>query len=163
MSNTMPIAMNTVVTMTYHLKNSDGEVLESSSDPVSYLHGGYDNIFPKVEEAMHGKNVGDVVIVDLMPADAFGEFDEELVQIEPASAFPADELKVGMQFEGEDETGEVILYTVTEIADDKVVVDGNHPWAGERVVFTATVTDVRKAIPEEISHQHVHGEGGHHH
>ena len=56
-----------------------------------------------------------------------------------------------------------ILYTVTEIADDKVVVDGNHPWAGERVVFKATVTDVRKAIPEEISHQHVHGEGGHHH
>ena len=111
----MQIAMNTVVSMTYELKNSDGEVLESSVEPVSYLHGGYDNIFPKVEEAMHGKNVGDVVTVDLMPADAFGEFDEELVQIEPASAFPADELKVGMQFEGEDETGEVILYTVTEI------------------------------------------------
>ena len=164
MSNTMQIAMNTVVTMTYQLKNSDGEVLESSSEPVAYLHGGYDNIFPKVEEAMHGKNVGDVVTVDLQPVDAFGEFDEELVQIEPASAFPADELKVGMQFEGEDETsGEVILYTVTEIADDKVVVDGNHPWAGERVMFTATVTDVRKAIPEEISHQHVHGAGGHHH
>ena len=48
-------------------------------------------------------------------------------------------------------------------ADGKVVVDGNHPWAGERVIFTATVTDVRKAIPEEISHQHVHGAGGHHH
>ena len=115
MSNTMQIAMNTVVTMTYQLKNSDGEVLESSAEPVSYLHGGYDNIFPKVEEAMHGKNVGDVVTVDLQPADAFGELDEELVQIEPASAFPADELKVGMQFEGEDDTGEVILYTVTEI------------------------------------------------
>ena len=160
----MQIAMNTVVSMTYQLKNADGEVLESSAEPVSYLHGGYDNIFPKVEEAMHGKNVGDEVTVDLMPADAFGEFDEELVQIEPASAFPAAELKVGMQFEGEDETsGEVILYTVTEIADGKVVVDGNHPWAGERVVFTATVTAVRTAIAEEISHQHVHGEGGHHH
>ena len=156
MSNTMQIAMNTVVTMTYQLKNSDGEVLESSAEPVSYLHGGYDNIFPKVEEAMHGKNVGDVVTVDLQPADAFGEFDEELVQMEPASAFPADELKVGMQFEGEDKTGEVILYTVTEIADDKVVVDGNHPWAGERVVFTATVTAVRAAIQEEkIGRAHV--------
>ena len=54
----MQIAMNTVVTMTYELKNSDGEVLEASSEPVTYLHGGYDNIFPKVEEAMHGKNVG---------------------------------------------------------------------------------------------------------
>jgi len=57
----------------------------------------------------------------------------------------------------------VILYTVTEIADGKVVVDGNHPWAGERVVFTATITDVRTANPEEVSHQHVHGAGGHHH
>ena len=132
----MQIAMNTVVTMTYQLKNADGEVLESSAEPVSYLHGGYDNIFPKVEEAMHGKNVGDVVTVDLQPTDAFGEFDEELVQIEPANAFPANELKMGMQFEGEDETGEVILYTVTA---------------------------VRAAIQEEISHQHVHGEGGHQH
>ncbi len=160
----MQIAMNTVVTMTYELKNSDGEVLESSAEPVSYLHGGYDNIFPKVEEAMHGKSVGDVVTVDLLPADAFGEMDEELVQIEPANAFPAADLKIGMQFEGEDETsGEVILYTVTEIADGKVVVDGNHPWAGERVIFKATVTAVRAANKEEVSHQHVHGAGGHHH
>jgi FKBP-type peptidyl-prolyl cis-trans isomerase SlyD len=159
----MQIAMNTVVTMTYELKDVDGNVLESSAEPVSYLHGGYDNIFPLVEEAMHGKNIGDIVIVDLQPADAFGEYDEELVQIEPASAFPADELKVGMQFEGEDDTGDVILYTVTEIADGKVVVDGNHQWAGERVVFTATVKDVRVALAEEVTHEHVHGAGGHHH
>lgn len=159
----MQIAMNTVVTMTYELKNANGEVLESSTEPVAYLHGGYDNIFPKVEEAMHGKNVGDTVEVSLEPADAFGDYDEELVQIEPASAFPAKELMVGMQFEGEDETGEVILYTVTEIADGKVVVDGNHPWAGERLLFKATITAVRPANQEEVSHQHVHGAGGHHH
>lgn len=159
----MQIAMNTVVTMTYELKNADGAVLESSSEPVAYLHGGYDNIFPKVEEAMHGKSVGDVIEVSLDPADGFGEYDEELVQIEPASAFPADELKVGMQFEGEDETKEIILYTVTEIADGKVVVDGNHPWAGERLLFKATVTEVRSASQEEVSHSHVHGAGGHHH
>jgi FKBP-type peptidyl-prolyl cis-trans isomerase SlyD len=79
------------------------------------------------------------------------------------TAFPAADLKVGMQFEGEDETGEVILYTVSEIADGKVIVDGNHPWAGERVIFTATITDVRAANKEEVSHQHVHGAGGHHH
>src|SRR5690606_16629783 len=101
----MQVAMNTVVTMTYQLKNADGQVLESSAEPVAYLHGGYDNIFPKVEEAMHGKNVGDVVEVSLEPVDGFGEYDEELVQMEPESAFPADELKVGMQFEGEDDTG----------------------------------------------------------
>ncbi len=159
----MQVAMNTVVTMTYELKNADGEVLESSAEPVAYLHGGYDNIFPKVEEAMHGKNVGDVVEVNLEPVDGFGDYDEELVQIEPATAFPADELKEGMQFEGEDDTGEVILYTVTEIADGKVVVDGNHPWAGERLLFKATITEVRSANKEEVTHQHVHGAGGHHH
>lgn len=159
----MQVAMNTVVSMTYKLQNSDGDVLESSDQPVGYLHGGYDNIFPKVEEAMHGKNVGDVVEVSLDPDDAFGEYDEALVQIEPASAFPSKDLKVGMQFEGEDETGDVILYTITEIADGKVVVDGNHPWAGERLLFTATITAVRPANKEEVEHQHVHGEGGHHH
>ena len=159
----MQISMNSVVTMTYELKDTEGNVLESSSEPVAYLHGGYDNIFPKVEELMHGKNVGDVVLVTLEPADAFGEYDEELVQIEDEKSFPAKDLKEGMQFEGEDETGEVILYTVTNIADGKVVVDGNHPWAGERVLFTATITDVRSASTEEVTHQHVHGEGGHHH
>jgi FKBP-type peptidyl-prolyl cis-trans isomerase SlyD len=138
-------------------------VLEESQQPVAYLHGGYDNIFPKVEEAMHGKNVGDVVEVSLDPEDGFGEYDDALVQVEQASAFPAEELKVGMQFEGEDETGDVILYTITDIADGKVVVDGNHPWAGQRLLFSATIKDVRAANKEEVEHQHVHGAGGHHH
>lgn len=159
----MQVAMNTVVSMTYKLQNSDGDILEESNEPVAYLHGGYDNIFPKVEEAMHGKNVGDSVEVSLDPEDAFGEYDDGLVQIEPASAFPTKDLKVGMQFEGEDETGDVILYTITDIADGKVVVDGNHPWAGQRLLFTATVKEVRSANKEEIEHQHVHGAGGHHH
>ncbi|HQQ33538.1 MAG TPA: peptidylprolyl isomerase, partial [Methylophilus sp.] len=103
----MQVAMNTVVTMTYELYNSNGDLLEKSQEPVAYLHGGYDNIFPKVEEVMHGKNVGDSIEVTLEPVDAFGDYDEELVQIEPASAFPTKDLKVGMQFEGEDESGEV--------------------------------------------------------
>jgi FKBP-type peptidyl-prolyl cis-trans isomerase SlyD len=135
----MQVSMNTVVTMTYELKDADGVVLESSEQPVAYLHGGYDNIFPKVEEAMHGKNIGDTIELALEPADAFGEYDAELVQIEPAS------------------------YTVTNVADGKVVVDGNHPWAGQRIIFKATIKDVRSANQEEVTHQHVHGAGGHHH
>ena len=159
----MQIAMNTVVSITYELLDSNGNVLESSKDPVSYLHGGYDNIFPRVEEELHGKSIGDTVEITLEPADAFGEYDEELVQMEPVSAFPSKDLKVGMQFEGEDESGEVILYTITNIDDGKVIVDGNHPWAGERVLFKATIANVRKAGEEEVSHGHVHGAGGHHH
>jgi FKBP-type peptidyl-prolyl cis-trans isomerase SlyD len=159
----MQIAMNTVVSITYELKDSSGNVLEASKEPVSYLHGGYDNIFPRVEEELHGKAIGDTVEITLEPADAFGDYDEELVQMEPVSAFPSKDLKVGMQFEGEDESGEVILYTITNINDGKVIVDGNHPWAGERVLFKATITDVRKAGEEEVAHGHVHGAGGHHH
>jgi FKBP-type peptidyl-prolyl cis-trans isomerase SlyD len=155
--------MNTVVSITYELLDSNGNVLESSKDPVSYLHGGYDNIFPRVDEELHGKSIGDTVEITLEPADAFGEYDEELVQMEPVSAFPSKDLKVGMQFEGEDESGEVILYTITNIDDGKVIVDGNHPWAGERVLFKATIADVRKAGEEEVAHGHVHGAGGHHH
>lgn len=159
----MQIAMNTVVSITYELRNSAGKLLEESKDPVTYLHGGYDNIFPKVEEVLHGKSAGDTVEITLEPADAFGDYDEELVQIEPLSAFPTKDIKVGMQFEGEDETGDVVLYTITDIGDGKVVVDGNHPWAGERMLFKCTITNVRSAIKEEVEHGHVHGEGGHHH
>lgn len=160
----MQVSMNTVVSMTYELKDADGNLLEESKDPVAYLHGGFDNIFPKVEEAIHGKNIGDVVHVDLQPDDAFGDYDEGLVQIESADKFPTKDLKVGMQFEGEDtESGEIIIYSITDIADGKVVVDGNHPWAGQRVVFSATIKDVRAANQEEIEHKHVHGPGGHHH
>lgn len=159
----MHIAMNTVVSITYELRDRDGNVLEAAADPVSYLHGGYDGIFPRVEEELHGKHVGDSVELALEPIDAFGDYDEELVQIEPVSAFPVDTLEVGMQFEGEDPSGDVVLYTITDIADGKVVVDGNHPWAGERVNFKCTVTAIRPATKEEINHGHVHGAHGHHH
>ena len=155
--------MNTVVSITYELKDADGNILESAKEPIAYLHGGHDSIFPKVEEVIHGKKIGDKVVVALEPADAFGEYDEELVQIEPASAFPEKSLKEGMQFEGDDASGEVIVYTVTDIADGKVVVDGNHIWAGQKVIFEATIKDVRAASEEEVTHKHVHGEGGHHH
>ncbi len=159
----MKVAMKTVVSITYELRDSDGNLLESSDKPVSYLHGGFDGIFPKVEEELHDKTVGAQLDLVLEPTDAFGDYDEELVQIEPASAFPSDNLEVGMQFEGEDQHGDVILYTVTDIADGKVVVDGNHPWAGERLHFKCTITGIRPATKEEIEHGHTHGEGGHHH
>ena len=159
----MKIAMNTVVTMTYELKDADGNILESSSEPIAYLHGGYDNIFPKVEEAMHGKTIGDTLELGLEPSEAFGEYDAELVQIEPKNAFPEAKLKIGMQFEGDDSSGEVIVYSVTDITDDKVVVDGNHPWAGQKVIFKAEIKDVRLANEEEVGHKHVHGAGEHHH
>ena len=155
--------MNSIVNMTYEIKDIDGNILESSSEPVEYLHGGFDNIFPKVEEAMHGKKIGDEIVVSLEPTDAFGTYDESLVQIEPTSAFPENELKQGMQFEGEDSSGEVITYTVTDIADGKVIVDGNHPWAGQRIIFTAIVGDIRLANDQELKDKNPQASKNKHH
>lgn len=161
----MQIGKDTVVSISYTLTTRQGEVLEEASQdhPAAYLHGGYDGIFPKVEAALEGKEVGAEADVVLEPDDAFGDYDADLVRMEEASLFPA-EVQVGMQFEGVTEDGHHhMLYTVTDIADGKVVVDGNHPLAGQSLRVQCKVVDVRAALPEEIEHGHVHGPGGHHH
>lgn len=150
----MKIDKNTVVSISYELKDTDGNVLDSSAEPANYLLGGYDNIFPKVEQALMGKGMGDSVMVDLQPEDAFGDYDEALLQVEPSNMFPAEALKVGAEFEGEDPEGDIILYTVTDIADDKVVLDGNHPAAGERLIYSGKITDVRLASKQELTVEH---------
>jgi FKBP-type peptidyl-prolyl cis-trans isomerase SlyD len=154
----MQVAKNTVVTLDYSVSDPDGELVDAGQEPLVYLHGGYDDIFPMIEEAVQGKKIGESVVVKMQPDDAFGEYDAELVQMEPRSAFPK-ELQVGMQFEGVPEGSDdddILIYRVTEIADDKVVLDGNHPLAGMALVFTCTVTAVRPASAEEIEHGHFH-------
>ncbi|TNC99171.1 MAG: FKBP-type peptidyl-prolyl cis-trans isomerase SlyD [Gallionellaceae bacterium] len=161
----MKIAKNAVVSLTYQLADADGTVIEKAGDPISYLHGGYDGIFPTVEEALEGKNVGDTFSVSMEPDDAFGEYEHELVRAEPRDMFPK-EVAVGMQFEGGaegDDDEDFMLYTVTEVTADEVTVDGNHPLAGKSLVFSGAVTGVRAASAEELTHGHVHGDGGHHH
>jgi len=157
------VGKNTVVSLTYELLDTDGKTIEKVDAPIDYLHGGYDGIFPTVERALAGKAAGEQCRVRLEPDDAFGEYDAGLVHLEPRNKFP-ETLKVGMQFEGRgSESGASLIYTVTEIADDKVVVDGNHPLAGKTLEFSCTVTAVRAATKEELEHGHVHGAGGHHH
>lgn len=153
----MQVIKNTVVTLDYNVTDPDGELVDAGTEPLVYLHGGYDDIFPMIEEALQGKKVGETVIVKMQPDDAFGEYDAELIEIEPRDAFPK-ELQVGMQFEGLPEGNEedALIYRVTEIADDRVVLDGNHPLAGMALVFTCTVTAVRPASAEETAHGHIH-------
>lgn len=153
-----PVVKNSVVTLDYNVTDTDGNVVDAGREPLVYLHGGYDDIFPKIEEVLHGKSVGESVQVKLQPEEAFGDYDAELVQIEPRSAFP-EALEVGMQFEGApegDDEEDFMLYRVTDIEGDKVVLDGNHPLAGQALIFTCTVTAVRPASADEIEHGHVH-------
>ncbi|MBU1215511.1 MAG: peptidylprolyl isomerase [Gammaproteobacteria bacterium] len=161
----MKIEKNAVVSLTYALNDASGELIEQANDPISYLHGGFDGIFPAVEEVLHGKDVGDKFTVSMTPDEAFGEYEHDLVRVEPREMFPA-EVAVGMQFEGGaegDDDEDFMLYTVTEVTDKEVTVDGNHPLAGKTLTFSGTVTDVRAASAEELEHGHVHGDGGHHH
>jgi len=103
------IGKDTVVTITYIVKDMEGKLLEESDEPVSYLHGGYDNIFPLVEQALEGKAVGDKIDLKLQPADAFGEYEDDLVRLEPREGFP-DDIEIGMQFVGsQDEASEKML------------------------------------------------------
>ena len=161
----MQIARNTVVTIDYNVTDPDGEVVDEGRQAIVYLHGGYGDIFPKIEEALQDKAVGESVKVKLQPDEAFGEYDADLVQIEPRVDFPQ-ELQVGMQFEGAADGADeddFIVYRVTDIAEDKVILDGNHPLAGMALIFTCTVTGVRAASADEIEHGHVHGDDDAHH
>lgn len=159
----MLIDKNTVVSLNYVLSDTSGKIIEKTEEPISYLHGGYDGIFPMVEEALHQKEIGYSCTVSMEPESTFGEYDSKLIQIEARSAFP-ENVAVGMRFEGAPEgSDDYIIYTVTDVEDDKVVVDGNHPLAGMTLNFACTVTDIRPATAEEIEHEHAHGPHGHAH
>jgi len=162
----MKIAKNTVVTVHYKLSDAQGNLIEEGREPMVYLHGGYENTLPKIEEALEGKEAGFDITIQVEPEDAFGEYDAELVKVEARSHLP-NPLEVGMQFEGTPEEGDGdnsgLIFTVTDITDDKVVLDGNHPLAGMALRFWLNVKEVRAATEEEITHEHVHGAYGHHH
>lgn len=158
----MKIEKNTAVTLRYKLSDISGKLLEESKAPMVYLHGGYDNTFPKLEAALEGQESGYQTTVDLQPEDAFGERDEALLQTIPKTQFPPG-IKVGGHLQGQGEDGQVQTFTVMKIKGDQVLLDGNHPLAGKALRINVTVTEVRAASEEEVAHRHVHGEHGHHH
>jgi len=158
----MRIEKGAVVKLAYELRNSEGESLEDPDAQLEYLHG-FGGIFPKVEEALQGQAVGHDLAITLEPEDAFGEYYADLVRVEDRARFP-DGIEIGMQFEGvpQDREAESTIYRVTDIAEGKVVLDGNHELAGERLWFKCKVVDVRRATRDELEHGHVHGDTGIH-
>ena len=158
----MKIAKDTVVTLKFNVAEAGGRLIEESKTPMVYLHGGYNNTLPKIEEALEGQEPGYQVTLDLAPEDAFGVRDESLVRVIPKSEFPPG-VKVGGQLEGRTDAGEPHVFHVMKIKGPEVHLDGNHPLAGKALRFQLNVTGVRLASGEEIAHGHVHGEHGHHH
>ncbi len=162
----MTIQKDKVVTMHYHLTNTDdGQVLDSSqgSDPLTYLHGS-GTIIPGLEEALSGLDVGATKKVQVEPADAYGEFDEEMVQNLPRTDFDGIEnLEVGMRLQAQDQDGNEFVVHIASIEEDEVMIDGNHPLAGIPLTFEIEIVALRDATAEELEHGHAHGEGDHHH
>ena len=166
----MKIEKNTIVSLRYKLTDAQNNIIEEPDTPMVYLHGGYEGTFPKIESLLDGQDVGYEATIQLEPNEAFGEYDPELLKIEPRTRFP-EPLEVGMQFEGvpdaqdeseqlsasADEEDEPLIYTVTDVADNQVVLDGNHPLAGMALRFWVQVEDVRAATDEEIENRHPEG------
>lgn len=158
----MKIEKNTIVSLRYKLTDAQNNVIEEPDSPMVYLHGGYEGTFPKIETLLDGQDVGYEASIQLEPSEAFGEYDPELLKIEPRTRFP-EPLEVGMQFEGvpdaeedasaDDPDDEPLIYTVTDVADNQVVLDGNHPLAGMALRFWVQVEDVRAATDDEIENR----------
>ena len=145
------ISRNAVVSLDVELSDIWGNLIQKSDEPVQYLHGGYGDVFPAVEAALEGKQEDELVEVRLEPGDAFGDYDADLIQLVPRSRFP-EGLEIGMRVEGEF-GGAGTIYTVTDMADGQVVLDGNHPLAGMALKFAGKVVGVRHATDAEIANR----------
>jgi FKBP-type peptidyl-prolyl cis-trans isomerase SlyD len=160
----MQLTRHKVGIINYTLTDKEDNILDESKDSsFAYLHGAQ-NIIPGLEKALEGKQVGDEVSVDVEPEDAYGERNLEMIQRVPKEMFPEEvEIKEGMQFHAQSSSGQPVIVTIDSIDGEEIVVDGNHPMAGKHLHFDVEIMEVRDATEEEISHGHVHGEGGHDH
>ncbi|CAN7227892.1 peptidylprolyl isomerase [Acidovorax sp. LjRoot118] len=151
----MEITEQCVVALTWILKDTLGEELDVLDEPVEFLVGG-DDLLPRIEEALQGHSAGASVALHLEPEDAFGDFNDQLLFLEPRSLFPQ-EIEEGMTFDGtalpegcNPDAPRDVLYTVAEIYPEHVVLDGNHPLAGIALRLQLTVQSVREATEDEI-------------
>jgi FKBP-type peptidyl-prolyl cis-trans isomerase SlyD len=160
----MKIEKNRVVGIHYTLTDNEGKILDSSigNQPLMYLHGN-GNLIPGLENALEGKRKNDKLMVKVEPELGYGEFDESMIFEVNRSQFDySGEIKKGMQFQMHTQHGHQRV-TVSKIEGDVIILDGNHPLAGQELNFDVEITEVREASHEEISHGHVHQHGHHHH
>ncbi|CAM3566292.1 FKBP-type peptidyl-prolyl cis-trans isomerase SlyD [Vibrio aerogenes CECT 7868] len=157
----MKIEKNVVVSLAYQLKLEDGVVADQSTvdAPLDYLHG-HNNLIAGLEKELEGKSAGDKFTATVLPADAYGEYNDALVQRVPANVFQGvDQIEPGMRFLADTDQGQIPV-EITEVDGDEVVVDGNHMLAGQTLTFDVEVVALREATEQEIEHGHIHQEGG---
>jgi FKBP-type peptidyl-prolyl cis-trans isomerase SlyD len=160
------ITKDSVVSMSYNLKNPAGEELGNADNdkPLTYLQGA-GQIVPGLESALEGLAVGDKKDVTVTPKDGYGELNAELKMKVERKQFPPDaDIKPGMQFRANIGGDNEHTFTVMDVKDEDVFIDGNHPLAGQTLHFSVEIIAVRPATADELSHGHAHGpDGSHHH
>jgi FKBP-type peptidyl-prolyl cis-trans isomerase SlyD len=157
------VSSGKVVSFSYTLSDDSGNTLEKteSGEPMQYLHG-HQNIIPGLESQLEGMDIGDTKKVSVKPSDGYGEFDQNLVFKVPRENFPQGvEITPGMEFQTQTEAGPLII-RVEEVNEGHVIVNANHPMAGQTLHFDVKIEDVRDATSQEKTHGHVH-HGGHDH
>ena len=162
---TLGVADGMVVTFDFTLRLNEDEIADTTQGqmPLRFLVGS-GQLLPSLEDAMIGMVAGEQRQITLKPEDAYGDWDEDALEEIAISELPEGaDLEEGMPIEVTDSEGEVYEASVYEVRGDKVILDYNHPLAGETLAFDVKVIDIRPATPDEMSHGHVHGEDGHAH
>ncbi len=150
----MDIRNPCVVSLTWRLEDAQGDLIDELNEPMEFFFGGHD-LLSKVEEALLGQTIGFQADLFLEPEHAFGDYHSELVFFESRDIFH-ESVEEGMQFEGPPEGAQTpdmpldVVYTVTEVYDTHVVLDGNHPLAGLALKLDLKVMDVREASEGEV-------------
>jgi FKBP-type peptidyl-prolyl cis-trans isomerase SlyD len=143
------VSRHKVVAITYSILDESGVVLEQSDIPVYYVHGGPNDMFPDVEEALDECALGEEVEVVLTPEKAFGYPDPNMTFTDDIDNVPPQFRQIGAQVQMQNDQGEVRSFFVSKIEGDKLTVDGNHPFAGKTLTYAVTVADIRDATEEE--------------
>ncbi len=161
----MAIEQNKVITLNFTLTDDHGNVLDSTEKggPFSYISGS-NMVLPKLEEAVNGMLIGSKKALKLEAKDGYGNYNDDAIQVVGKENFPEDfVLEVGMEYMASNPDGVQMPFVISNVDGEEITVDFNHPLAGKNLNFDIELLNVRDATAEELSHGHVHGEGGHHH
>ena len=143
------VARNTVVTIAVDLRDARGAALQDDGQRVTYLHGGYGGVLEAVENALEGRRPGESISLHLEPQHAFGDYDTDLLRVEARERY-GEGLEAGMLIEDDFDGAGARAYAVTDLAEGKVLLDGNHPFAGKALDIACRVLAVRAASADEI-------------
>ena len=145
------ITNNKFVSLTYTITDEEGNILEHTDIPIQYIQGAKSQVIKKIEIALDGHQVGDLVHVELTPEEGFGAYQPELTFSDDIDNVPPQFHSIGAEVEFENDNGESKIFRVTEISDEKLTVDGNHPFAGKTITYNVTVKEVRDATESELN------------